>query len=293
MELLRRSAMTAFCRLLLGLLMAFVPLTAFAGNLYTTIDFPAASTTEVLGVNAQGHVVGMYVEGTAVRGFVFDGNKYVTVRVPDAKLTIATGINDSRQIVGWYADGVGAHGFVSDGGGFKTYDYPGATYTFFYGISNAGQIAGIYQVGSGQRHGFVFDGHTYRTVDPPGDYAFLTVSGVNKAGEIVGTVSQSENSDSSHGFREHDGVFRSLNVPGVASANAQGVNDNGVIVGPSKGLEGGKDGCFLLKEGAFSDVSFPGASSTDCTGINVAGQIVGGYLDAGGVGHGFMITPQK
>src|SRR5215470_4584663 len=215
MELRRRSSMTAFCRLLPGLLIAFLPLAAFAGNIYTTIDFPAANSTEVLGVNAQGHVVGMYVEGTAIRGFLFDGNQYSSVKIPNAKLTIATGINDSHQIVGWYSEGLGAHGFVSDGGAFKTFDYPGATYTFFYGISNAGQIAGIYQVGSGQRHGFVFDGHTYKNVDPPGDYAYLTVSGVNKAGEIVGTVSQSENGDGGQGFRERDGAFQNLNVPGA------------------------------------------------------------------------------
>lgn len=74
------------------------------------------------------------------------------------------------------------------------------------------------------------------------------------------------------------GVFTSF---GNTATEAQGINDNGQIVG----LRGNSG--FLYDGGAFTSLNYPGAVQTDAFDINSSGQIVGYYADATGV-HGFL-----
>jgi hypothetical protein len=80
---------------------------------YATISFPGSSFTFAGGASAQGHVVGIYVDGSgAGHGFLFDG-AYTSFDYPGAAFTEATGINPSGVIVGLYTDSAGVtHGFV-------------------------------------------------------------------------------------------------------------------------------------------------------------------------------------
>jgi probable HAF family extracellular repeat protein len=79
-----------------------------SGN-YTMLDVQAL----VFGINNAGQIVGAYIGGSTIHGFLFDQGGYTTLDVPGASYTSAQGINDSGQIVGAYTDAGGTHGFLA------------------------------------------------------------------------------------------------------------------------------------------------------------------------------------
>ena len=80
---------------------------------YATINFPGSSFTFAGGADAEGNIVGIYVDASgAGHGFLFNGN-YTSFDYPGATLTEATGINPGGVIVGLYIDSAGGtHGFI-------------------------------------------------------------------------------------------------------------------------------------------------------------------------------------
>ena len=81
-------------------------------------------------------------------------------------------------------------------------------------------------------------------------------------------------------------TFTTIDVPHCYSAN--GINDDGHIVGTYIDAAGGHHG-FLLAAGNFTTID-PGTTYTDAYGINNDGHIVGTYSDASGA-HGFLLQP--
>src|SRR5208282_155400 len=84
-------------------------------------------------------------------------------------------------------------------------------------------------------------------------------------------------------------TFTTINVPGAAWTNVNGINDAGQIVGwgsPTPGVQASGGG-FLDVGGVFTTVSLPGAGYTYPNGISNNGQIVGYYGGTPGA-HGFL-----
>jgi uncharacterized membrane protein len=84
----------------------------------TTLDFPAAGTTSTmaLGLNDKGQVVGVYMIGTTMHGFVYNSTNGHFHSIDDPKglgTTTINGINNLAQIVGFYVDSNGhTDGFI-------------------------------------------------------------------------------------------------------------------------------------------------------------------------------------
>jgi len=87
------------------------------GTTLTTFDVPDATSTQPLGVNMAGQIVGTFDDATGRHGFLTDGTTFTTIDVPDAtRFTLAYGINAVGQIVGWFGDAIGVlgvHGFLA------------------------------------------------------------------------------------------------------------------------------------------------------------------------------------
>jgi probable HAF family extracellular repeat protein len=165
---------------------------------------------------------------------------------------------------------------------FTTIDVPNAPpgRTFARGINTADQIVGFWDDASGS-HGFLYSGGSFTTIDVP-NATGTNVSGINDAGQIVGTYGLF------HGFLYSGGSFSTIDVPNVsAGTNARGINNAGQIVGT---YFGGPHG-FLYSGGSFATIDVPNAfpGSSSASGINDAGQIVGDYTDASGR-HGFLYS---
>jgi uncharacterized membrane protein len=82
--------------------------------------------------------------------------------------------------------------------------------------------------------------------------------------------------------------YTTLNIPGALNSAANGINDQGAIVGVfNTDLELAR--AFLLFKGKFTPFNFPGAVSTVASDINNHSQIVGSYAAPFTGGHGFVV----
>src|SRR5205814_7020973 len=80
----------------------------YSGGTFTLLHDPSAATTQALGINDAGQIVGYnYNGGANTHGFLYSGGSYTAIDDPLGVSTVANGINNSGQIVGQYTDGSG------------------------------------------------------------------------------------------------------------------------------------------------------------------------------------------
>jgi probable HAF family extracellular repeat protein len=286
---LRRRCAVASCKAILSLavlLFASAPLALGQGT-YTQIDFPGAITTEALGIDTAGDIVGGYVDSSDnSHGFLLSGGVYTTIDDPDVANGFALGINDVGQIVG-------NNGFLSylydlQTQTFTPINFPNAkANTSASAINNAGTIVGSLTINNICCTGFELKSGSYRTVTRQGS-SDTQLSGINNLAEAVGADVVDFVSDNFLYFR---GGFKSIRVP-AAFPTTVGINDSGALVGayrpsPKSGsLQG-----FLYQNGTFQEIAFPGSVSGDTLGVNNSGEVVGSFADADQNLHGFTWTP--
>ena len=85
---------------------------------YTPINFPGALATHATDINANGVIIGWYVDSANLtHGFVLMDGSFSTIDFPGAPAgtTLAYGLDDTGQIVGQYTDplGGGILGFLA------------------------------------------------------------------------------------------------------------------------------------------------------------------------------------
>ena len=86
-----------------------------AKGIFVTIDFPGPLSTDALGINGAGQIVGRYVDASGTfHGFLRDKGAFTTIDPPGSIFTQAIGINSRGEIVGDYLDSSGIlHGFLA------------------------------------------------------------------------------------------------------------------------------------------------------------------------------------
>jgi probable HAF family extracellular repeat protein len=129
--------------------------------------------------------------------------------------------------------------------------------------------------------------YTFETIDPP-DSELTILSGINNAGEIVGTYRDADKVI--HGFLFSEGEFTIIDYPDATTTFAAGINDEGQIVGNYADSEGTAH-AFLLVNGEFTDVDLPDA--TTASAINNAGEILGTYSSDDDIAHAFTLIGEE
>ena len=71
-------------------------------GVFTSFMVPGSNATSAWDVNPAGAIVGQYIVGTTLRGFVKTGETYTTIHYPGSTVTRAFGINARGDIVGNY-----------------------------------------------------------------------------------------------------------------------------------------------------------------------------------------------
>jgi PEP-CTERM motif len=203
---------------------------------YTPENFPAATQTQVIGINNTGWNDGFYVDTAGVtHGFTFNGS-FTTVDAPGTAFNQLLGINDSLTAVGYSSvDPTGMTkqlAFYESGGTFhylSSFLPSGIGNAQAVGINGAGLEVGFYTDSMGVLHGFLFNGTSASTLDYPG--AMDTQAfGINNHGEIVGDYIDSMGI--MHGFTYQSGGWTTLDDPnGVGTTTINGLNDKGQLVG--------------------------------------------------------------
>lgn len=136
---------------------------------FTNVDFPSATTTELIGMDDAGDIVGDYLDASSVdHGYLDQGGVFTSIDFPGATRTAATEINSAGDIVGEWSDSTTTHAFLLSGGVFTSLDFPFSTSTIAWGINDSGVISGAYVDASSVSHGFLYSGGAWTRVDVGG-----------------------------------------------------------------------------------------------------------------------------
>ena len=150
-----------------------------AAAIWTTIDFPGASSTYPMGINNAGQIVGYYVNpDNFYHGFLFEQGTYKTIDAPGAQHSYVFGINKRGEMVGSCACNGGTQGFVTNGQDFTFLAFPGSFVTEGYGINDLGQIVGSYEGNDELRRAFTKNGQVFTTIVPPNSFN-SSATGIN------------------------------------------------------------------------------------------------------------------
>jgi len=131
---------------------------------FTTYVHPDAGAgmlmTCAFGIGQGGQIVGHFVDGSGMHGFLLNEGDFTTIDVPGGKNADAQGINPKGEIVGYYTElytsPAKVHGFVVDKWGvFTQIDVPDAVRTWVRGNNPRGDLVGEYLDEFGRNHGFL------------------------------------------------------------------------------------------------------------------------------------------
>ena len=110
-------------------------------------------------------------------------------------------------------------------------------------------------------------------------------TGINSGGQVVGYYKNFTNSVPSTGFLYADGAAAPILPPGAASAQALGIDPDGVIVGSYATKDAGYG--FIDDHGQYTTLGGPGVA-TVAFGINASGVAVGESSLSNGTSVGFI-----
>ena len=304
---------TRMFAVLAGSLLA--PVAAQAGEyVFTQIDYPGATQTQVFGINNRGEVVGNGLS-TVSSPFIYKWEDGTFTDVPPVAPDMSTSvlaINDAHVLAGSAVDPSG--GFQSavvirTDGTYELFTHPDAfVLTQARGINDRGIVTGYRDALDGTTIGFVWRPTTGTFIDIVPSTMTLA-HGINTAGEIVGSAVLEEGdacpgsaADSFGWVRGTDGSVRYFRVNGHFT-QARGINDRGVIAGTITDDAGlrrgftarllGSEPCQAVKIPPARLIQFPGWDATILEGISNTGVIAGIVLNnIDGLQHGFVAVPQ-
>ena len=274
----------------------------FSGNLI--IEPPGATATYADFVNAEGVIVGSYIDA--------DGVYQAYVRTPDERFALLPlpktlnieylfmhGINDAGVFVIRLDWGRGSRTMAGPFDAMQQLEFPGAVSTEGYNINQDGSVVGYYNTADGHRYGFIarpISGdrpvvapaattYTYESIDVVG-VEFLAVTASSDFEDYAG-YTRSPDSEKTVAFTLIDGVFTTYNFPGAQETRFYALGNNGQAAGHYKDSDGNYHG-VILENGELRQYDYPDAVQTFLYGYSDAtGALTGDFIDAAGVQRGF------
>jgi len=153
-------------------------------------------------------------------------------------------------------------------------------------INNQGQVVGPF--------GLYDPVNGVQDITPPGTPE-LNPLAINENGQIAGYAyfDISPGDGEYHAFFLENGTFLDLGTLGGTESAAQGINDDGQVVGFAANASG-SNAAFIWDDGVLTDLNLlispaSGWTLTEARGINNAGEIVG-LGTIGGETHGFLLS---
>ena len=279
----------------------------FSGEII--VEYPDAAATYANFVNADGTIVGSYVDA--------DGLYFIYMRTPDGRYVslerppqqaamieylFLPGISDAGVIVA-RAKLVGSVPRTSVGTfqhGLQELKVPGSISTEGWNINQDGSIVGYYDSADGRRHGFIARpapdaaqpvvappsfNYTFEGIDVPG-VASLALTASSDFEDYAG-YTQSADGQKVVAFTLIDGVFKTYDFPDSQNTYFYALGNNGQAAGHNEDSEGLYHG-VVLENGELRQYDFPGAVQTEIYGISDAtGALTGNFTDVSGVRRGF------
>lgn len=257
---------------------------------YTTIAVPPGTQfSTAWGINAQGDVVGTFVDQSSVQhGFLLRHGEFTVIDFPGARSTITRGINLFGEIVGSYQlpgdPAVASRGFMRDRyGNFFHVKFPGSIWEIAQRILPDGTIVGCRHDNDQMQsmRGVTIGSHSASEI---GAFASMQNGATPDLHLLVGFWFNMMDNQT-QGYMIENGVFTSFMVPGSAATLAWDVNPDGAIVGVYN--VGTTVRGFLKTGETYATIHYPGSTATRAFGINAGGDIVGNYT-LSGVTYAFL-----
>ena len=174
---------------------------------------------------------------------------------------------------------------VSDNYTFETIDVPGVDFLALTASSDFEDYAGYTKSDDGEKFvAFTLIDGVFMTYDFPGaQNTYFFALGNN--GQAAGHYEDSEGLF--HGIILENGELREYNFPGSVETEIYGISDaTGALTGNFTDASGVRRG-FSAEE----IIEFPGATATYADFVNSSGGMVGSYVDADGLYHPYVRTP--
>lgn len=294
------------CTILLATVLSFGTLKA--ADTFISFDYPGAKSSRASGLNADGAVVGGYVDSAGKQhGFLLAGGSFTTIDYPGAVGTAALGINSQGDIVGQYTadasgDAAAIHGFLLQQGTFTALTYPGRLGMIAQRINDAGQITGCNHDHdmADSMHGFLYKDGNWSELD------MGMTMGTGLLPDASLGVGFYTSTSSGHAYVTGGGNTTFFDFPFAGGSFAWDISPSGEMVGQYADAAKVTHG-FLVIPSAFDPtfgftpvasaapsfqfitIDYPGATYTQAVGINASGHIVGSYRDSAGTQHAFLL----
>ena len=217
-------------------------------GLYSSVDGPAASFTDVAWANARGDLAGTFNDSRGGHAYVLGRGAFKIIDSPIAALPNITGfgLSNGGDVVGVlfgnnFSQG---RGYIFSNNAFTFIDVPGAMGTFPTMALDPARIVGAYVDTSNHFHGFSLANGKFTSVDVPNS-TFTWITGINPEGDLVGFYF--DQGGSQHGFVQREGFFITVEIPvaGTNSAEGNGIDPQSDVVGRYNSADGKTHGFFL------------------------------------------------
>ena len=175
---------------------------------------------------------------------------------------------------------------ASDNYTFETIEVPGVDFLAVTASSDFEDYAGYTKSDDGEKFvAFTLIDGVFMTYDFPGSkntYFYALGNNGNAAGHYE------DNDGLFHGIVLENGELREYNFPGSVQTEIYGISDStGALTGNFTDAAGVRRG-FSAEE----IIEFPGATATYADFVNSSGGMVGSYVDAEGLYHPYIRTPE-
>lgn len=266
-------------------------------------DVPGASSgsTYAYNINNSGEVAGTYFDPkVGFRVYTLTNGVFATVDpAGSVNGSSIVSLNNKGQVVGFSNTATppdfGSY-YLAANGTFSAFPPPGTTVPAGAGFSFYNDVGAV--AGQTNTSAFIAQGNTITTITPTSGNN-VVVNTINNSNQAVGGFSPStppSPTANQEAYLFSKGVFTPLYVPGSAFTAANGISDNGTVVGYyNLAQTTGSNGVpftpilgFTYRNGTYTSFNIPGADLTELFAINDLGQVAGYERDANGVSHAFV-----
>ena len=132
-------------------------------------------------------------------------------------------------------------------------------------------------------HSALATNYSYQEVAVPESYS-TSVTGLADDGTVIGYYW--DINFRTRGFSMKNGVYSTIDGPGLPATTIMGINNKGDVVGYYS--ETSSDHGLLLRRGTLTTINYPKASATELVAVNDAGVVAGLWFDEVGRPHPFL-----
>jgi probable HAF family extracellular repeat protein len=208
--------------------------------------------------------------------FLWENGTVTDLGTPGER-SVASGINNRGQIVGFQTShsGTESHAVLWEDGVMTDLGLPDGESSWAFAINERGQAVGGSKTAAGDEYGFLWENGVLRDLSPLGGAGEINERGQIIVGDLLWEGGVITN-------------LGSLGGQGYYGTVAEGINEEGQIVGDSYNGAGARHG-FMWENGIMTDLgALPGADYSRAWDINDQGQIVGSSQTELGKGHAVL-----